>query len=289
VSKISSNPSDKSVFITGCSSGIGRATALFLARRGFLVFATVRKESDAEKLRALREANLVPVCPLELTDMEAIARAARFVQKELHTRRIKGLYALINNAGGGGIAPLELMDLEKFHIELKTRILAPVALLQAFLPLIREARGRIVWIATPALLPIPYVANIHACDFAVNYLARALNLELTQWQIPNILVRCGVISTASVERSWHDLEDSFSTWKPERLALYRETLEKEKEYLSALDKKRTNPEKVAEVVFRSLTVKNPHTRYQVGSMSKIAALAECFPQTFVDHMMAGRA
>jgi NAD(P)-dependent dehydrogenase (short-subunit alcohol dehydrogenase family) len=76
------------------------------------------------------------------------------ISAELANRGQNGLYALVNNAGGGSIAPVELMDVVKFHVELQARILGPVALLQALLPRIREARGRVVWIVTPAHSPI---------------------------------------------------------------------------------------------------------------------------------------
>jgi NAD(P)-dependent dehydrogenase (short-subunit alcohol dehydrogenase family) len=67
----------KSVFITGCSSGIGRETAVFLADRGFTVFASVRKEADAGNLRHLNLPNLVPVCPVDLTNLDNITSVVR--------------------------------------------------------------------------------------------------------------------------------------------------------------------------------------------------------------------
>lgn len=172
---------EKAVLITGCSSGIGRATALQLAIHGFTVFATVRKAADAGSLRALNAPNLVPVCPLDLTNLNDISTAFNTVTDELKRRGMQGLYALINNAGGGSPAPIELMDLDKFQVELQTRVLGSVAMVQAFLPLIRQAHGRIAWIMTPALMPTPYVASIHACDFAVNCIARTLDIELKSW------------------------------------------------------------------------------------------------------------
>jgi NAD(P)-dependent dehydrogenase (short-subunit alcohol dehydrogenase family) len=91
-----------------------------------------------------------------------------------------GLFALINNAGGGSPAPVELMDLETFRIELQARVLGSVAMVQAFLPMIRKGNGRIVWVMTPAIIPTPYVTNIHACDFAVNCIARTLDIEIKE-------------------------------------------------------------------------------------------------------------
>jgi hypothetical protein len=152
----SSTPAGKAVLVTGCSSGIGHATAIHLARRGFTVFATVRKDADAQSLRSLNEPNLVPICPLDLAKPEQIAPVIEAVSRELQSRAFEGLYAIVNNAGGGSVAPIELMDLDKFRIEIEARILGPIALLQGFLSLIRQAHGRVVWIVTPAIIPIPY-------------------------------------------------------------------------------------------------------------------------------------
>jgi NAD(P)-dependent dehydrogenase (short-subunit alcohol dehydrogenase family) len=281
-------PHGEGVLVTGCSSGIGQAVAVHLAKRGFTVFATVRKEADAGKLRALNEPNLVPVCPLDLTKLEHIPPIVETVMHELEARGKHGLYAIISNAGAGGIAPIELMDLEKFRIELETRILGPVALLQAFLPMIRDAQGRIVWIVTPALLPIPYVSSIHACDYAVNCLARTLQIELKPWGIPNIMIRCGGIKTDAPGKSTAELEESFQQWSQERFALYKDALVNELEDQAKFDQKRTEPEEVAKVVYRALCAQKPRRRYQIGYMAGIAAGLEAMPQSLVDTVMERR-
>jgi NAD(P)-dependent dehydrogenase (short-subunit alcohol dehydrogenase family) len=170
------------------------------------VFATVRKQADAESLRGLNEAlgttpNLIPICPLDLTRLEQIPHVIETVASELERRGKEGLYAPINNAGGGSVAPIELMDLHGFRAELEARVLGSVAMVQACLPMIRRAKGRIVWIVTPGIMPTPYVTSIHACDFAVNCIARTLEIELKAWRIPNIMIRCGGIKTAASLKS----------------------------------------------------------------------------------------
>lgn len=276
------------VLVTGCSSGIGREAARYLAKQGFTVFATVRKEEDAEALEQLDLPNLVPTWPLDLTRLEQIPGLVEFVRKELHHRDLPGLYALVNNAGGGGIAPIELMDPEDFRTELETRLLGPVALLQALLPLIRTARGRILWIATPALIPIPFVSSIHACDFAANCLARTLHLELQPWGIPNILIRCGGIQTPSPEKSDRELQENLRHWPEDRAALYRGRLEQEREGFAEFDEKRTPPEEVARVIHRALAARRPRRKYLIGHMARAAAVLEYLPQTWVDFIMARR-
>lgn len=280
-------PNGEGILITGCSSGIGRACAIGLARRGFTVFATVRRPADAEALRQIGLPDLIPVCPLDLTHPEHIPTAVDFVRAELG-RRGKGLYAILQNAGGGSFAPVELMDPALFRAELETRLVGPLALLQACLPMIRDARGRILWIVTPALLPVRYVASIHACDFAANCLVRTLNLELKRWNIPAVMIRCGGIQTAAVTRTGREIEDALRTW-PERGDFYRDALQKELDDLAVFDQKRTPPEAVADVVYRALVAKRPRRRYSVGHMARLAAAAENLPQNWIDWLMEKRA
>ena len=278
----------RSVLVTGCSSGIGRETALALARRGSTVFATVRKESDAEALRKLGLPGLVPVCPVDLSDLDQVGRAVEFVSGEIGRRGGQGLWAVVNNAGGGGPAPVELLELRRFEIELKARLLGPVALVQGALPLLRQAGGRIVWVMTPALIPTPYVATIHACDFAGNCLARTLDIELKSWRIPNIMVRCGGIKTPAGMKTVTDVEALLETGPPARVALYEQALRKWAEDMAAFDAKRSDASVVAEVVVRAVEARRPKRRYSVGHMARAAAFLEALPQSVADRILKSR-
>lgn len=279
---------DKAVLVTGCSSGIGQQTAITLAKRGFVVFATVRKEADAGSLRSLNIPNLVPICPLDLTNLEHISEAADLVANELDRRGKSGLYALINNAGGGLPAPIELMELKQFQIELQARVLGSVAMVQAFLPLIRQAGGRIIWIMTPALMPTPYVASIHACDFAINCIARTLDIELKTWRISNVMIRCGGIKTPAGLRTTTDIEAVLQKEPRERTLLYEKALREWARDMADFDKKRTEPEKVAEVVLKALVAKRPKHRYAIGHMAIAAGFLEAMPQALTDWILKMR-
>jgi NAD(P)-dependent dehydrogenase (short-subunit alcohol dehydrogenase family) len=282
------NPHGRAVLITGCSSGIGRATAVYNAQKGFTVFATVRDSAHADELKNLQLPELIPVFPVDLTRSDHIANAFKKINTELEQRDLPGLYALIHNAGGGSIAPIELIDLEKYHIELQVRLLAPVSLLQTFLPLLRNARGRVVWIQTPALIPTPYVVSIHSCDFAANCLARTLNIELKPWRIPSIMIRCGGIQTPASDKSYRELDDAIRSWEPERYRLYADGLERTRKEFSEFDAKRTNPQEVAKAVYKALCATKPKHRYQVGHMSGMAAFLESLPQSIADWMISMR-
>ncbi|HTX79552.1 MAG TPA: SDR family NAD(P)-dependent oxidoreductase [Longilinea sp.] len=275
----------KSVLITGCSSGIGLATARRLADNGFTVFATVRKEADAQRLRNLHEPNLVPICPLDLTRLEDIPAVAETVQTELQRRGQPGLYALINNAGGGSVAPIELMNLKVFQTEVQTRLVGWVAMVQAFLPLLRQGSGRILWIVTPAIFPTPYVASIHACDFAVNCLARTLDIELKPWDIPNIQIRCGGIKT---EKGLQTTAEVDAILQHPKADLYRERLDKWSQEMAEFDLKRTEPGLVAQTVQKALQAEHPKRRYAIGYMTGAAAFLEALPQPLTDAILKMR-
>ncbi len=282
------NPTHKGILITGCSSGIGQTTALFLADRGYTVFATVRKEADAERLRLLNQSNLVPICPVDLTRLDALPELLQMVEHKLEERGLNGLFALINNAGGGQVAPIELLDLQDFHIELQTRILGSITLVQSFLPLIRQSCGRIIWIATPALIPTPYVSSIHACDFAINCIARTLDIELKPWKIANILIRCGGIKTPAGLRTAADVDNTLQRTSPDRRRLYEVILRKWSEDMVQFDLHRTDAEKVAQVVHKALMAKHPKHRYSVGYMASAAAFLEVLPQPIADIILKMR-
>ena len=283
------HPFGESVLITGCSSGIGLATALHLASRGFHVLAAVRKEADAQRLRGFHLSDLEPLCPLDLADSGQIAAASEAVRASLARKGRDRLYAVVNNAGGGFIAPVELMDLGRFRTEMETRVMGPVALLQNLLPLVRRARGgRILWIATPAMVAIPYLASIHACEFAMNCVAQDLHLELSPWNIPNILIGCGGIRTAAPARTKAELEARMDDWPRERADGYAKSLQKLQDRFERFDGRRTEPEEVARIVHTALTALHPKRKYLVGRRAGLLNFVHGLPQSVIDGIFRKR-
>jgi len=280
--------SSKSVLVTGASSGIGNTTALYLAKQGYTVLASVRRASDVQALNNLGLNNLKILYPLDLTKPDQILSVTSYIKEQAGTNKIPVLYAVINIAGGGSIMPVELMSISDLKDELEKRIIAPVILLQELLPLLREGKGRILWIATPALFPVPYVADIHTADFAINYLARTLNLELLPDGIKNILIRCGGIRTPSVQRSENELATRIKNMPHGRMDIYKARLEKVLRDQVKFDSKRTEPTEVAKLIASVLAEKKPKTRYQTGHMSKMGSFLEKLPQSWVDFIMERR-
>jgi NAD(P)-dependent dehydrogenase (short-subunit alcohol dehydrogenase family) len=220
--------------------------------------------------------------------LEHIRPLVARVETELEARGQPGLYAIVNNAGAGAVAPLEMLDPESFRGELEARLLGPVALVQALLPSLRLGKGRLVWITTPALIPIPFVATIHACDFAINCIARTFALELSPWKIPSVFVRCGGIRTAAPEKNARELERDIARWSLGRRGLYTHALDRLKKQLAAFDRKRSNPEVIAGKVLAALSASRPRRVYRAGYLSAAGAALDVLPQPVVDWIMSHR-
>src|SRR4051794_26328299 len=130
--------------VTGASTGIGRATALRLDAAGWTVFAGVRREPDAEQLREAGSERLTALT-LDVTDSAQIEAAADSIATQVGGA---GLDGLVNNAGISLPSPLETMPLQDFRRQVEVNLTGQVAVTQAMLPMIREARGRIVFISS---------------------------------------------------------------------------------------------------------------------------------------------
>src|SRR5262245_15326408 len=126
--------------VTGASSGIGRATALLLDRNGFQVLAGVRRSAQREALRRQASERLTPIL-LDVTEPHSIVSAARTVSDTLGGRALAGL---VNNAGIDIAGPLETASIADARLQFEVNVIGLLAITQAFLPLLRQSKERIV-------------------------------------------------------------------------------------------------------------------------------------------------
>ena len=257
------------VLISGCSTGIGRATALHLDAQGFTVYAGVRKESDAEALRKEGSERLQTL-QLDVTDPQAIRAAAESLGTELGDQ---GLAGLVNNAGISVNGPLEFIPLDELRRQLEVNTVSVVAMSQAFLPLIRKARGRLVHIgsiggrnATPMLGPYS------ASKFALEAIAEAQRRELGPWGIEVVLIEPGAIKSAIWEKGLSDSEQMLANGSPRELELYRPGMEALQKAAVKLAASAIPALEVAKVVEKALLLRRPRPRYVVGPDAKVQAL-----------------
>jgi NAD(P)-dependent dehydrogenase (short-subunit alcohol dehydrogenase family) len=172
------------------SSGIGRAAAIALTTKGFTVYAGVRKESDAESIRAEGIASLHPLM-LDVTSTESIAHAAEEIAKTGQP-----LVALVNNAGITSNLPLEIVPMATFKRNYDVNVFGLLETTQHFAAMLRESKGRIVNIGSAGgsvIFPgmAPYMSSKHA----IEGLTDGMRQEMLDHGVSVSLVRPGVIKT----------------------------------------------------------------------------------------------
>jgi len=272
----------RSVFITGASTGIGRATALRLDGSGWRVFAGVRKEEDAESLRAAASERLVPVF-LDVTEPEQIAAAAARVEEESDD----GLHGLVNNAGVAIPGPLETIPLEDFRRQIEVNLVAYVAVTQALLPQLRAAEGRIVFLSSiGGRVAFPFGGPYHASKFATEAIGDVFRQELRPWGLKVAIVEPGSIDTPIWERGQRKGEE-IEAKAPQTSQLYGAALEKFRKVIEDTAERGIPPEKVAKAIAHALESNRPKTRYLVGLDAKVQAkLKPLIPTPLFDRVVA---
>jgi NAD(P)-dependent dehydrogenase (short-subunit alcohol dehydrogenase family) len=280
---VPSHPERGAVVITGSSTGIGRASALHLDRLGFKVFAGVRKEADGERLRGEATDSLEPLI-LDVTDADQISRARERVSKVTGGR----LAGLINNAGVGVGGPLELLPVDDFRRQIEVNLIGQVAVTQAFIPALRAARGRIVFISSiGGLVATPYMAPYHASKFAVEAVGDSLRQELRQFGVKVSIVEPGSIATPIWDKAQKTAETTIAGVTEEGQELYGGQLARMQKAIARSASRGLPPEKVAGVVAEALTAKKPRTRYRVGTDTRVmAALGRMLPDRLRDRLIA---
>lgn len=270
------------VVITGASTGIGHAAALHLPSLGFEVFAGVRRDEDADRLRAAGNGAIEPL-HIDVTDQGSIERAAQAVAASLNGG---GLAGLVNNAGIAVPGPLEYLPIEEFRRQIEVNLIGQVAVTQAFLPMLRRARGRIVNIGSiggRVALPLlgPYAASKHAMEG----LSDSLRRELRPSGIQVSLVRPGPIATEIWERG-NTTADDLLERMPGVETHYGPAIAASRAWASERAGEAVPPSVVAEVVGDALTADKPRTRYLVGPRAKLLVrLREILPDRWFDALI----
>jgi NAD(P)-dependent dehydrogenase (short-subunit alcohol dehydrogenase family) len=273
----------RSVLITGASTGIGRATALRLDAAGWKVFAGVRKQADAESLAAAASDRLVSLI-LDVADAAQIAAAAERIEA-LADGRLDGL---VNNAGIAVPGPLETLPLDDFRRQVEINLTAQVAVTQAMLPLIRPARGRLVFIASiGGRIAFPLNGAYHAAKFGIEAVGDVFRQELRPWGISVSIVEPGSIDTPIWERGAQNAEEIEARAHPEQEALYGKAIASFRQVVRDLSERGIPAEKVAEAISHALESGRPRTRYLVGVDAKVQArLKVLIPDRAFDRIVA---
>jgi NAD(P)-dependent dehydrogenase (short-subunit alcohol dehydrogenase family) len=245
---------------------------------GWRVFASVRREEDAEDLRQAASGRLVPLI-LDVTDAGQLAAAAERIGAEVGAA---GLDGLVNNAGIAVMAPLETIELDDLRHQLEVNLISQVAVTQALLPQIRTARGRIVFISSiGGRMAMPFGAPYHASKYGIEAVADCLRQELRPCPPRRppptpIWERGEKRADAAAERAPAAQEK-----------LYGKQIESFRGAVRRTAERGIPPEKVADAVQHALTAGRPRTRYLVGADARGQALLKrLVPDRVMDRIIA---
>ena len=272
-------PSPSTVLITGASAGIGKAPALYLARRGYHVAATSRKLSRLDELMSVARSDSLSISAYQL-DINEPASVADVVPEIIGQNG--ALYVLINNAGYGLWGCLEDLTMEEVKAQFETNFFAVLRMSQAVLPGMRD-RGSGIIVNVGSVLGCigsPAVGAYSATKFALVGLTSVLRMELAQFGIRAVLIEPGLFRT------------NFHRDK----VIGERALDPQSPYWSYVGRIRSNsgeyrlwgadPSKVAKTIGRVLSAKHPRPRYAVGIDARLGTLAvRLLPERFVQYMV----
>ena len=247
------------VLITGCSSGIGRATALEAARRGHRVYASARDRAGLEELAGLSGMGALP---LDVTDPESIRRAV-----EAASARTGRIDALVNNAGYAQYGSAEDISPEEWRRQFDVNFFGAVEVTRAVLPAMRKASaGTIVNVSSVAgKIAIPFSAPYSASKHALEAFSDALRVEVAPFGIRVVVVEPGPISSRYMERARKEVARMIESPGPYS-AFYKDA---ERAMETDFQAGVLPPETVARVIVDAIESPRPKTRYRVGKMAKI--------------------
>jgi NAD(P)-dependent dehydrogenase (short-subunit alcohol dehydrogenase family) len=257
---------NKTILVTGASSGIGWATSLELAEKGWRVFAAVRKEADAKKLRDTSSGKITTVI-MDIVDYESVKRGAQEIEKALGGA---GLDALFNNAGISVQGPLEIIPIELFEQQIRVNVFGHVFVTQTFLPLLRKAQGRIVFTSSESgRMTLPLMAPYSASKVALEAVANALRIELRPWKIRVSSVELQTIKTPMWEKIDTSTEKLMASLPTQVRNLYGNELKTLSVFPKWQAEMGISMKKAVRVIIRALNARSPKAHYLVGYEARL--------------------
>ena len=198
----------------------------------------------------------------------------------------RGLDALVNNAGIGVVAPVEHIRLEVLRRLFEVNVFGQVAVTQAFLPLIRRARGRIVNMGSVGShIAIPFGGALCGSKSAFRSLNDALRLELHPFGIHVAMIEPGSIRTPAVDKTLGDVERAIGELPPEGVARYADMLRRFMQRGYEREQNGSAPEVVAEAVLHAVTAKQPRATYPVGKdATLLVTMPRLLPASLLDRI-----
>ena len=236
----------KTIFITGTSSGIGKAAAKLFHARGWHVIATMRNPEQEKELTALEN---VTVLPLDVTNPDQIRSV---IEKAVS---LSSIDIVLNNAGQGLFGPVEAFSEEQIHRQINTNFFGPLYIMQAFIPYFRE-QGKGLFINTTSMAGLtgfPLSSIYNATKWALEGLSECLSIELSMFGIG--------VKTISPDATNTNL---FRSADVVSHPLYDGVIQKMLGGITAS----TPPEEIAGVIYEAATDNKDQLRYPAGGAAQ---------------------
>eukprot|EP00741_Cyanophora_paradoxa_P014379 tig00000190_g13870.t1 len=265
------------VVVTGCSSGIGEATALALDAAGFEVLAGVRKQADADRLAARGSPRLRPII-LDVTNEQHV----RELPAKVAAVSKGGRVGVVCNAGITLLGPWETIPTEEIRQVFEVNVFGLVAVTKALLPMVRETKGRVVLMGSVAgILSSAFLGVYSATKFAVEAIGDSLRQELAPFGAHVSIIQPGCINSSITEG---EVSNGRIKKSVERSGPYEESVRRSWALMHWRRRDASPPALIAEHVLHALTAPSPKHRYRDGSKSGTVACMACLPVPCSDGM-----
>ncbi|GLX02105.1 short-chain dehydrogenase [Microtetraspora sp. NBRC 16547] len=267
------------VVVTGASTGIGAASARELARRGFHVLAGVRRDCDADALRA---PGIEPVI-LDITQPDHIAELATRVGSQAGALR-----ALVNNAAISVNAPVEALPLEEWRRLFEVNLFGHVAVTQALLPALLRHCGRVVNISSVGgKIAMATYGPYAGTKFALEAVSDALRRELTPLGVQVVVIEPGGIRTEMADRGIATTSRLAEAMSPQQRDRYGPLVQAVTAQTAAFTTSGRSADDAARVIAKAVTAGKPRTRYTIGrDAALLTRLSRVLPDRMLDRILA---
>lgn len=257
---MSSNRTARSelIVVTGASTGIGAASARELARKGFHVLAGVRREVDADALRA----DGIEPYILDITMQSDVAAIADRVARDPQRRPLR---ALVNNAGIAVNSPVETLPIDQWRRQFEVNLFGHIAMTQALLPALLLSSGTVVNISSVGgKVVLPTYGAYAGSKFALEAASDALRREVAEVGIKVVVVEPGAVKTEMAERGIATAEALMAGLTDAQLARYGDLIAAVTAQARSFGEEGVSAEHAARVIARAATASRPRTRYTIG-------------------------
>ena len=260
------------VFVTGASTGIGRAAVGRLAGKGYDVIAGVRRDGDAP----VQASGHVLI---DLADPDAVTTAC----KEVLAQCGGALTALVNNAGVNVNGPFEVVPLEEWRRQFEVNLFGHLAVTRELLPALFETRGRVVTVGSiGGRFSAPFMAPYSASKFAIRAWSDALRIELAPHGVKVVLVEPGAVSTEIWGKGNEHADRIVAGMTEEQRLRYGGQIAAARRRADFAERNAVSADSAADVIAKALIARNPRGRYLVGADARVQAVVSVLPTRMLD-------